>query len=170
MQFGKLTPISYGPHYTRNGTEKLMWKCLCACGNTCFIRSNELTKSVRFDCKECAKSRLSKKRTLPEKLSTLRRTIRNYKNHAKKRKQKYNLTEKEFQNIIESPCKYCGSPPKEYADGYKRNGIDRVDSSIGYVKNNTVPCCDICNRAKLDHDLKFFKDWVKKIYAHLNHE
>jgi hypothetical protein len=28
------------------------------------------------------------------------------------------------------------------------SGIDRVDSSIGYTEENTVPCCSPCNTLK----------------------
>jgi len=28
-------------------------------------------------------------------------------------------------------------------------GIDRKDNSSGYVESNVVPCCEVCNKAKL---------------------
>ena len=41
------------------------------------------------------------------------------------------------------PCHYCGEPPNG-----KLNGIDRQDSSVGYIIENCVPCCTTCNYAK----------------------
>ena len=37
------------------------------------------------------------------------------------------------------------------------NGIDRIDSKIGYLPNNVTPCCKWCNKAKSNtpHD-----EWV----------
>lgn len=43
-------------------------------------------------------------------------------------------------------------------------GVDRVDSSKGYTIDNVVPCCDICNRMKLDKDITEFFDTIKRIY------
>jgi len=42
----------------------------------------------------------------------------------------------------QKPCHYCG-------DLIKTVGIDRVDSSLGYVTGNMVPCCSMCNFMKL---------------------
>ncbi len=42
----------------------------------------------------------------------------------------------------QKPCHYCGDPIETV-------GIDRVNSSLGYVPGNMVPCCSICNYMKL---------------------
>jgi len=39
------------------------------------------------------------------------------------------------------PCKYCG---REVSDAR----LDRIDSSIGYVIDNVVQCCSMCNISK----------------------
>lgn len=59
------------------------------------------------------------------------------------------------------PCHYCGridvnkiSVKSRSAKGgyivkdFRYNGIDRKDNSIGYTKENCVPCCVVCNRGK----------------------
>ena len=43
------------------------------------------------------------------------------------------------------------------------NGIDRVDNNIGYTEENTVPCCEFCNRAKLNNTEEYFKTKIIKI-------
>ena len=43
------------------------------------------------------------------------------------------------------------------------NGIDRVDSSLGYINENCVSCCRTCNYAKLEMNIKDFLDWVQRI-------
>jgi len=46
------------------------------------------------------------------------------------------------------------------------NGIDRINSNIGYIEGNVVPCCKHCNRAKNTMSDSEFREWIKKIYAH----
>lgn len=79
------------------------------------------------------------------------------------------LTLPQFQYISSLQCAYCDAPPANFygrkitipiAGGVKRiadrdnllifSGIDRVDSSGGYVPGNVLPCCAFCNRAKDD--------------------
>lgn len=98
---------------------------------------------------------------------TLHRIFRTYKTHAKKKEIPFDLTIEDFKNITQKNCEYCGGSPKKYNDGYERNGIDRIDSSLGYCKSNIVPCCEICNRAKLDYLQSDFFAWVKKLYQNL---
>ena len=67
------------------------------------------------------------------------------------------ITFDEFQKIINSACSYCG-------DKDKRIGIDRVDNSLGYLKDNCVSCCKTCNFMKLSQTKEDFLDQVFKIY------
>jgi hypothetical protein len=47
------------------------------------------------------------------------------------------------QIVLDNECHYCGGPlPK------KGHGLDRLDSSIGHVCYNVVPCCGSCNGLK----------------------
>lgn len=50
----------------------------------------------------------------------------------------------------------------------KRNtfSFDRVDSSKGYTKTNTVPCCEVINTMKTDLPLDQFLLICKKIVEH----
>ncbi len=47
------------------------------------------------------------------------------------------------------------------------NGIDRIDSSKGYIQGNVVTCCRTCNVAKMDMDYKEFINHITKIYNHI---
>jgi len=42
-------------------------------------------------------------------------------------------------------------------------GLDRVDSSAGYVFANVVSCCVVCNRMKLDHSQEAFIEHCRRI-------
>lgn len=39
MKFGKLTPVSY----EKRSNGKSVWKCICDCGNTSYVRSADVT-------------------------------------------------------------------------------------------------------------------------------
>ena len=46
------------------------------------------------------------------------------------------------------------------------NGIDRVDSSKGYVEDNVVSCCKYCNTAKNTMSRDEFFKWIKRVYEY----
>jgi hypothetical protein len=82
------------------------------------------------------------KYTLSE--SQLRRNYTRLKSAAKVANREMNLSLNDFAEIrTDNACVYCGDilPKTSY-------GIDRKDSSLGYIKGNCVACCSICNRAK----------------------
>lgn len=64
------------------------------------------------------------------------------------------ISAEEYENMLKSPCKYCGDPA---------TGIDRVDNSLGYIENNCVPCCRTCNIAKNTLPVNDFLDHCDKI-------
>ena len=79
-----------------------------------------------------------------------------YKKNAKSRNLIFEIKKEEFYNLTQQPCVYCGS-----LENY--NGLDRLNSSIGYTIENVVPCCSICNKMKLDYSKEFFLEHIKKI-------
>lgn len=80
-------------------------------------------------------------------------------------KYEFSITPKQFGVIIFSNCHYCGAPPsiKTKSGGLLRNGIDRVDHSIGYSSTNCVPACWLCNRMKWQLSSDAFLNHVRKI-------
>lgn len=85
-----------------------------------------------------------------------------YKNyHAKKRGLVFELTVNQFDELTKQPCFYCGG----YCNSNYHTGLDRVDNSRGYVLDNLVPCCQMCNRAKHTRTQTEFKEWVIKLCA-----
>ena len=79
-----------------------------------------------------------------------------YKKNAKRRQLDFQLTKEEFYNITSQPCQYCGNLQKY-------SGIDRIDSIKGYYFQNCVPCCEICNKMKLDYSTEFWMNHMKQI-------
>ena len=51
----------------------------------------------------------------------------------------------------------------------QKNGIDRVDSKLGYIEKNTKSCCGECNFMKNVFDLDSFLEKCLKNYQ-LNSE
>ncbi len=44
-----------------------------------------------------------------------------------------------------------------------KTDIDRKDNLLGYSKENSLPCCFVCNRAKGNMSYKNFILWIKAI-------
>jgi hypothetical protein len=81
----------------------------------------------------------------------------------------FGLTKKHFKKVSQMNCYYCGQEPT-ITSGYKEwhpkvfsNGLDRVDSSVGYFDDNIVACCKYCNVAKLDRTKEEFLEWIIKV-------
>ena len=96
--------------------------------------------------------------------------ILGYKRHAINRGFVWMLSREDVLNTIFKNCFYCESPPSNtkktknsIGSGLQYNGIDRVDSSIGYIKSNIVPCCKTCNIAKQNLSIDQFKMWAIRL-------
>lgn len=85
------------------------------------------------------------------------RVYAKYKSAAKTRGRDFLVSVEEFTVAFLSPCAYCG----EKSD---RMGIDRVDSSLGYVPGNIVSCCSCCNTMKSDLTVEEFQSHISKIH------
>jgi hypothetical protein len=59
-------------------------------------------------------------------------------------------------------CEYCGFVPH---DDESLNGLDRVNSDLGYTSINTVPCCASCNAMKGPLDTDVFITNVRNVYS-----
>jgi hypothetical protein len=97
---------------------------------------------------------------MPDVLRSRTRSLGGHKERdGKSKDRKANeLTYDERLDIMSSPCYLCGSSPAF--------GVDRVDSNIHYTKENSKPCCWICNDMKKDLDIEVFKKHVSAIVSH----
>lgn len=149
----------------RIGTSKngsVMWECLCDCGKTKNVPTNELRASRVGSC-GCLL-------TVPD--PAFNGLFGSYKGQAKSRGIVWELTQEQFKKLTESPCYYTGREPSNLYtsvssrgrskrglpfsedDTYTYNGVDRLDSSKGYTLDNCVSSCKDANLAKqsLSHD------------------
>jgi hypothetical protein len=44
-------------------------------------------------------------------------------------------------------------------------GIDRMNSDLGYIEGNMVPCCGICNITKMDYSAEEFISRAYRVVA-----
>jgi 5-methylcytosine-specific restriction endonuclease McrA len=84
----------------------------------------------------------------------------------------FNLSEEEFRGLTGGSCRYCGAVPsnttnrKQTNGQYVYSGIDRVDNAKGYIIDNCVSCCKLCNRAKGTMTTREFYLWIGRVYSH----
>jgi hypothetical protein len=81
-----------------------------------------------------------------------------YIRSAAKRGYEITLDFETFKTLVKDKCYYC-----EHKVDSETNGIDRVDNSKGYSKENCVTACWKCNRIKHFYDEKFFIEKCKII-------
>ena len=162
-----------------------IWLCLCKCGKEFCTTTNFIMKKYKKSCgcHNFLAKHANQKYTLEE--ASYRAKVSNFKAQAKQRKIEWDLSIEQTIKLMKENCYYCGSIPINYYDlarnkqnAYKilkigqcviyYNGIDRIDNTQGYFKDNCVSCCKICNCAKNILSTNAFKKWIKSVYTHLN--
>jgi hypothetical protein len=150
-----------------NGNKYL---CRCDCGNEKELLGGSVVSGASKTC-GCWQIK-------DAKTTALQSLFTHSKNQAKRRKIDFCLTKELFAKLTESNCAYCGDfPSQQFNVKYSKilneeriflySGIDRVESSKGYTKDNVVPCCRKCNVGKHSLSLFEWKVHLKKICTHL---
>jgi hypothetical protein len=150
-------------------------------------RGNSKKKTFKSTCKKCVTKRIfqdpvKKERILknhihhlPNGEANFNEIFKNYKHSADQKGLVFKLGKDEFKKLTKQNCIYCGSEPnkisymrnRELKYGYyKYNGLDRLDSSVGYIIDNIVPCCQRCNFMKMKMLKDEFLEQVEKIYLY----
>lgn len=86
-----------------------------------------------------------------------------------------NLNGFEALKLFKEECHYCGVKnsnkyiykQNHFSHIFFYNGIDRIDSSKGYIRGNVLSCCKRCNIAKSDMKYDEFIEHIKRIYANI---
>lgn len=180
-RFGKLIVVRYvGPrtHNTRTNRRANMvtdWLCICDCGKE-KVASNGALRSGHTTSCGCAR-RVPRSdsclfRALPSGRAARNRVLKAYRGGAYARNIDWDLTEEEFDRLITQDCAYCGCAPSMIAKGtgsrsgdFIHGGIDRVDNTQGYFMGNVVPCCRVCNRAKMAMSHAEFVAWIGRLVS-----
>jgi hypothetical protein len=157
-KFWRLTVIE---KVSIKGRRAAFFKCKCDCGKETIVQGGHLRAGKRKSCGCKAYDHVLENGM-----------FRLYTIYKQKSKYDFDLTYEFFKECLKSVCFYCGNSPQgRRKNCYKGpvleyNGIDRIDSSKGYIQENCVPCCKFCNRAKNDFSIKDWYNHMKKVLAY----
>lgn len=138
------------------------------------FKRTDRNNKIYYECRivRSKKNKGHRKKNGPEFLKKLRiyhksekGRYNRLKTRSKERGLLVEISLEEYIDLVSSSCYYCDGKIPEV--GY---GLDRVDSSKGYLKDNCVACCTRCNRAKGDTTPTEFLEWAKQIVAHSSKE
>lgn len=137
-------------------------KCRCDCGIIKNFTITNLTSGGTVSCGCYNRDKAVSQNPWPTELKFY------IKQEQTNRGNDFNLTLDEFKKFCSSNCFYCGNEPngKMQTGRDKRNGIDRINNSIGYQLDNCVSCCWTCNRMKGKMTHQDFIEHIRKIFNH----
>lgn len=178
-QFGWWHVLGFS-RYSRMPSNKRMtyWVCRCVCGVERDVQGRSLRSGKSVSCGCYARKASRDWHSLPKGESALNQLYRRYEDGAKKRGLLFNLDKTQVKELSQKPCNYCGYPPHQkvwadpnlknykYNGGFVYNGIDRIDNTKGYLLDNVVPCCGVCNRMKMTMSVDEFLEQIGRITAH----
>jgi hypothetical protein len=170
--FGRLTVIE------RVGVKfrHVLWRCMCSCGKELQCLSGTLISNRVHSCGCLTREKCIEKERLriedPWSVDMNKYVVRlGYRPTL----QPWVLTVEQYESLVTSSCYYCGIPPLQYPTeptlrehGLRKNGIDRVDSSKGYILENCVPCCKQCNFEKRALSQEDFIENIRRRFDHLS--
>ncbi len=173
QRFGRLTVLKRTKenYIDSEGRQQSRWECLCDCGKKTTVVGDSLK---RKNTRSCGCYRLEKT-SLPRGESGFNVLYSAYKRSAKRRNLNFEITKEQFKELTQKNCHYCNVVAAQIRNGgktkktkehsaYTYNGLDRVDNKQGYVINNLVPCCGICNKMKHVLNYKDFLNHIAKIH------
>jgi len=182
-KFGKLKVISRSK---KTGNKKqIKWNCICDCGNKHLVTGESLRSGKSKSCGCLLRESRYIKNNNTDREKAMLKIV--YSSMKKRHRNKFGnedyISFNEFKKLSLSDCFYCNSKPSnrqldiryETRRGrkdkfivtdfiLKYNGIDRIDSEKGYIKENVVSCCKNCNTAKNILTQEQFKDLINRIY------
>lgn len=153
----------------RNKSRVILWKCLCLCGTIKILPSTQLRNKSSKSCGCLQRELAGNRRRLPKGIAERNRAFGMYRRSAKEQGYVFELTLEDFTEITALNCFYCNAFPTPYSKNkdsngeFIANGIDRVDNTKGYTKDNSVPCCFQCNSAKKALSKKEFLSWAVRL-------
>jgi hypothetical protein len=172
-KFGRLLTIDVAGK-TDDG--HYLWNCICECGNNFVGNSKTLLSGLTKSC-GCLSSEITtqrnKENALPYTQASFNEIYSKYKSKSKKRGISFDISKEDFKLLVSSNCYYSDLPPnqkftnKNKASGeYLYNGLDRIDSNLGYTIDNVVPCVGWLNSMFKDRNVLERINQVKNILDH----
>lgn len=172
-KYGKLFVDKFvGYHETPSSRKIPMVECICDCGEIRIASLWDVRKGKTQSCGDKGNHPVYQDRSIP----AFNRLYNGaYKNRAIKSGLIFEISEEEFKDLTQQNCHYCGLPPSslkkttykgrenKMPSRYMYNGLDRINSRMGYTLDNVVPCCRICNHAKHTMSYETFVEWLERI-------
>lgn len=167
-RFGRLLVVDIHKDY---GYGNWLWLCRCNCGIEKYISRTNLQNGNSNSCGCLQKERTSFANSIEKNKAAFNSIYDGYRKKSQNKNIEFNLSELQFKKITQSNCCYCGEKPSYVSKTnngiFVYNGIDRINSKLGYILTNSVPCCWKCNRAKNTMSVDEFKSHIVKIYDFL---
>jgi hypothetical protein len=140
---------------------KVCFKCKEEKSYEFFFKHKQTQDGYHSWCKSCCtdgnvKSRIKQNSTIEGRAKVF---LRNARNSAKKRNQEFALELADivsFWNEQDGFCAYSGRKMTLGAGHLNTVSIERIDSSVGYTKENTILVCQAINRMKSDFEFDDF--------------
>lgn len=125
--------------------KELGWKTCTKCG--VLKEPDEFYKSKRrnglsYTCRQCHRKTIKGYRTIVDSYNWNYRRLEKMRTKARRRGLEFTLTVEDYKNLKDGDlCHYCGDPMEVVT-------IDRIDNNRGYILDNVVGCCFLCNKIK----------------------
>lgn len=143
----------------------------CDCGNEFSLKlTNTIKNGGNFMCRQCYAERDA------ANFDThwgYKAAYSRVKKDARSAGRVFEIKLEEFRYLCQQNCYYCNSQPSNLITYRGQNsftfryfvysGLDRINNDVGYTRQNVVPCCIICNRAKNSMPFKEFIDWLNRL-------
>jgi hypothetical protein len=163
-EIGKLTVLQEMPSHVG---EKKKCRCRCKCGQEVIVEVGNILRETKA-CQRC-------KNKIAYGLAAFNKIYCVYKYWATKRNLSFDLSKEQFRLLTKGCCHYCGASPSQlvpmgrgrnHGGNYVYNGIDRLDSKLGYSPENAVTSCGMCNELKNSLSVSEFISTVNLIYQY----
>lgn len=146
----------------------------CDCGHQYRLKlTNTLKNDGNFMCRQCYAERDAANF---DSHWGYKAAYSRIKKDARAAGREFEIEIEEFRYLCQQNCYYCGGQPNNLITYRGQNsftfryfvysGLDRINNDIGYTRQNVVPCCIICNRAKNSMPFKEFIDWLSRLTAY----
>jgi hypothetical protein len=153
--------------------EKTCFTCKESSDITNFFKSSNTSDGYHSWCKKCCKkgNQISRDKANSTIEGRARVFLQNAKKAAVKRNNEFEI---EISDIVdcwnaqEQTCAYSGKLMTLEVAKPNSVSIERIDSKIGYTKNNTILVCWAINRMKSDFSFEDFFEMCKSVTKHLS--
>ena len=147
---------------------KVCFRCKEEKSYDLYFRHHQTSDGYHSWCKSCCRLGNNKSRDKLNSTIEGRATVflRNARNSAKKRNQEFSLEVSDivdFWNEQAGICAYSGREMTLTAGQLNTVSIERIDSTIGYTKNNTILVCQAINRMKSDFTFEDFYELCRDV-------